>query len=215
MISETKIVDGLGRFKLFLQKWEGGTSSRQTDYAKKCHSGIHTVKGITWCTYKSLLESLGSVPDYDKFLNMSESEWNGLANLYLTRLGFDGIVTLTKKNPFLAFNILEVGWMSGAAGAERLFANQQRRRLGIVDSNITKKEIIQNYLDATMDYNTLMISIYWSREKFYKSLGQPENLKGWMRRLWNLYYNWGNEYIKKATIYHDSQKQYEDFRFLL
>jgi hypothetical protein len=159
------------------------------------------------------MEQLGRVKDYDAFIAMSESEWNQLANLYMTNLSFQGINQLTKKNPFLAFQILEVGWMSGGGGAEKLFANQQRKQLGIVDSNITKSEIIQNYLNTNVSHNNLLISVYWHRDKFYRELGQPKNLKGWKRRLWNLYYNWGNEYIKSKTIYLDSEKPYADYRF--
>jgi len=101
------MVDLLGgnRYVTFLRSWEGGTSSKQTDYAKKCHTGIHTVKGITFCTFQYLAPNL----NYNDFVSMDDVLWNNLYNKYYTNSSWsiDLLKELKDKYPLVEFNILE------------------------------------------------------------------------------------------------------------
>ncbi len=58
-------------------KWEGGKSSNPNDTAARCVSPgqVHTNKGVTYCTFRSLAAGLGVLPvTYNHFLTMTDQE---------------------------------------------------------------------------------------------------------------------------------------------
>jgi len=213
MISETSAAVGLVKFRPFLQRWEGGTSSKQTDAAAGCHAGIHTVKGITWCTYPGLKAQLGEPCFYQGFLNMGDAEWNRLYDLYVSNLRLVDLHKLIEINPLLAYQLVEMGWMGGGGSLEKWMASFQRDWLGVVDSNITKPEIVQNFLVSNKSQEDINVALYWRREKIYKSFknkeGKNPNLLGWMHRLYDLYDKYASEYVKNRTIFHEGQSYWK------
>ncbi|MEY2739828.1 MAG: hypothetical protein RL259_1737 [Bacteroidota bacterium] len=188
MYEVTKPV-GEAKYIAFLQYWEGGTSSKKSDYASKCHEGIHTVKGITWCTYQDLQAVLGNTPDYSKFLNMTQNEWNFLYNLYFRRFDLNKLEALWKKYPMIAYQVMEVYWMAGPLNCERMFAEFQRRWFKITDSDIKLNEIIDNFLNMTNTYRSVLYMLWHRRQMYYARLRDngSKNYNGWMNRLNDLY----------------------------
>ena len=52
-----------GDFTRHILRWEGKTSSDPRDTASSCYpGGIHTNKGVTFCTFKALAGKLGITP---------------------------------------------------------------------------------------------------------------------------------------------------------
>jgi hypothetical protein len=189
------VVDLLGgkKYVTFLRSWEGGTSSRQSDYAKKCHTGIHTVKGITWCTFEGLAPNL----TYQDFLNMSDTLWNELYMKYYTRSGWpvEPLKELVQKYPLIAYNILESCWMRGPSNAESDWAKFLRKHRGYGPDNITPAMIVNSFLNETRSYNAACRMMYYSRERVYRDIG-GKNVNGWMNRLNNLYYYFAPKVVK-------------------
>lgn len=180
------VTDLLGgkRYVTFLQDWEGGTSSDRTDFASKCCSGVHTVRGITWCTYK---DSLAKGNSYQQFLNMTQYEWNDLYTKYYTKGKWpvQGLKQLIDKYPLIGNNVAETCWMMGNSGAEALWADFMRKYFQYGPANITPTMIINFFLDKTTNYNVMLEMMYWWREAFYRG---KEHYNGWMNRLNDLYY---------------------------
>ena len=186
-----RIVLGGGNYITFLRSWEGGTSDRQTDYARKCHSGIHTVKGITWCTFADLRKHLS----YNDFLNMNDNLWYDIYGDYYTKGKWDVVLLnqLIKKYPLIGYNVIETCWMMGNAGSESLWANFMRKYFGYGPSNITPKQILNFFIQETSNYNVMVQMMYSWRKKWYIDYcSNPKrgwaNYNGWMNRLNNLYY---------------------------
>lgn len=57
-------------------RWEGKTSSDPRDTAASCYpGGIHTNKGVTFCTFKQLAAKIGITPvTHARFLKMTDDE---------------------------------------------------------------------------------------------------------------------------------------------
>jgi hypothetical protein len=180
------------RYVTFLQSWEGGTSSDRTDFAAKCHSGTHTVKGITWCTYS---KSLAIGKSYQSFLDMTDSQWNDLYTSYYVKSKWpiDGIQQLLDKYPLIGMQILETPWMMGPLGAEKLWADFMRKYFQYGKGNITPTQIVNFFLDKTTDYNTMLQMMYNWREAFYRG---KSHYSGWMNRLNDLYF-----YFAPQSVY--------------
>ena len=57
-------------------KWEGKTSRDPNDNAASCYpGGIHTNKGVTFCTFKQMAQELGITPvTHQRFLAMTDAD---------------------------------------------------------------------------------------------------------------------------------------------
>lgn len=170
-------------FIKWIKKWEGGKSRALTDTASKNPGpgGVHTNKGITWQTYNGAAKACGYTPTAQDFLIMSDKRWEQI---------FDKIFwdywqgdKLMLRSPFLAFYVVQFAWGFGNSGAESRLANFQRRYMGIKDSDITPKEIVNNFIITPTPIKILASSMISYKEYVFRSLGQPANLKGWLNRL--------------------------------
>lgn len=168
-----------------VQKWEGGKSKATTDTASKnpCPDtgGIHTNKGVTWTTFKSLSNKLGYKPTKELFLSMPDNIWlsifkHGYWNIYK-------LDELYKTKPNISYFIAQFAWGFGGGGSESRLANYQRKHMGIKDTNITKIEIMQNFKNDIVPEKIRLASLIEYKKEVFKSLNQPANLKGWLNRL--------------------------------
>jgi hypothetical protein len=184
-----RVVLGGGNYITFLKDWEGGTSSRKTDFASRYHPGIHTVQGITWRTFNDLRPNLS----YDDFLKMDENLWYDIYTDYYSKGKWDVSLLneLIKKYPLIGYNIIETCWMMGNTGSESLWANFLRKYFNFKSSNITPRQITNFFINDTSNYNVMIQMMYSWRKKFYTDYSLKHgdaNFKGWMNRLNNLYY---------------------------
>lgn len=95
----------------YLLAREGGKSSNQQDNAAGCApqpGGVHTNKGVTYCTFKAYAQGLGVVPvTYEHFLKLTDAE--AAKFLYLYYQGAGG----PKLPDWLGISMTEVAWGSG------------------------------------------------------------------------------------------------------
>lgn len=169
----------------FVRQWEGGISRAKTDNASKNVApgtgGVHTNKGITWTTYYNNGKGHGYKPTVQDFLKMSDERWLQIFNkLYWNPWFADELIL---KDPALAFYVVQFAWGSGMGGSERQIANFQRQHMGIVDSNITKREAVNNFLLDSTPFPIRFKQLIDFKADFYRSLNQPANLNGWLNRL--------------------------------
>lgn len=169
----------------FVRQWEGGTSRATTDTASEdCApgtNGIHTNKGIRWTTYYNKGKGHGYKPSVSDFLKMTDERWLQIFNdVYWKPMYGDKLML---KDPALAFFVVQFAWGSGTGGAEKQLAKFQRQKMGIVDDNITKQEIANNFVLDPMPFPIRFQQLIDFKSDYYRSLGQPANLNGWLNRL--------------------------------
>lgn len=169
----------------FVRQWEGGVSRAKTDTASKNVApgtgGIHTNKGITWTTYYNNGKGHGYKPTVQDFLKMSDERWLQIFNkCYWEPMKGDQLML---KDPALAFYCVQFAWGSGLGGAEIQLAKFQRAKMGIVDNNITKKELADNFLLDPVPFPIRFQELIEWKRNYFISLNQPANINGWLNRL--------------------------------
>jgi len=169
----------------FVRQWEGGKSKALTDTASKNPApgsgGVHTNKGITWTTYYNNGKGHGYKPSVPDFLKMSDKRWLQIFDsCYWDPMHGDKLML---RDPSLAFFVVQFAWGSGTGGAEIQLAKFQRQKMGVVDSNITKSEIANNFVLDPMPTAVRFKQLIDFKAAYFKSLAQPANLKGWLNRL--------------------------------
>lgn len=189
-----------------LRKSEGKFGSSDTDPASKNRppdSLIHTVAGVTWTTFQNNSKSLGYEATTENFLGLINNDilWHQIFEKRFVKIWGSQIEELEKKCPALAYQIIDLGFNSGSYAAERLLAKLQREKFGIKDSNITKQEIIQNFLKSSKSCNEKIMLVTIMREKYYKTLPTYWKYgKGWINRLNNINKDFAPTLIYKATV---------------
>ena len=189
-------------------KWEGGYSAAQTDDAKydstsvymKTRSGnfrIHTNKGITWGTWKSVADSLGLEKTENAFLNMTDEEWGKVfKKKYWDYIQADKIIS----QPIAEF-LVEMGWGSGfhatkGAGIEYIqlqnYLNKRGYNAGIEDGYIGTNTIkaLNAYLQdkGAKGESELLDFLFNARDKSLKRKSSAAaNYKGWYNRIYDHY----------------------------
>lgn len=181
----------LSKLVPFMKKWEGGLSRDPNDTASsypapweyKGVTGWHTNKGITYKTFVSNASKLGYAQTKENFINMPDDIWlKILKGSYMASFPLNKISHL----PRIQAVIISWSWGSGVAGAESRLANFQREEMGIKDSNITKEEIVNNFLLRVTPLNELE----WFNKLCDRRLADFQKMatwnvhgKGWTRRL--------------------------------
>ena len=159
-------------------KWEGRTSSDQRDTAAKCFpGGIHTNKGVTFCTFKELAARVGISPvTHKRFLALTDAE----VNLFIYE--FYKMVNGAALSPFLSIAATEAAWASGASRANAQL-RETARSLGLPGR--TTAEAIKNL--STVPDAKAFAAFQRIRETFYRNLGARPlyswELRGWLNRL--------------------------------
>lgn len=164
-------------FVRHILKWEGKTSSDPRDAAAKCFpGGIHTNKGITFCTFKAMAPKLGITPvTHARFLKLTDAEVGlFIYEFYKEVKGYEFPAPL-------ALAMTEAAWASGSA---RAFAHL---RQAMANAGLPAKTNTQA-IDSTRKLPSVsLFSRYQGVRKAYlESLGQSSRfsmfIKGWLNR---------------------------------
>lgn len=178
----------------FTYKWEGGLSRAKTDTASKSPSpyaikdpkdgvvktGWHTNKGITYDAFKAGAKKYNYVDNKENFEKMPADIWLKIAKgSYWDVINLDAVKSQVIANTM--FNWMwgsYLGWRSG-------FKKWLKDTKGI-DWNISDLKSIPTILNNLTDKygeKKILDELIAERARFFKSLNQPSNLKGWMNRL--------------------------------
>lgn len=176
MISSTS--SKWGEYTRHILRWEGKTSSDPRDTASSCYpGGIHTNKGVTYCTFKNLAPSLGISPvTHSRFLKLTDQE----IGLFIYE--FYKSIRGPELPDSVALAATEAAWGSGPG------RSLQHLRDAVKDLGrpaISTSQAIQSA--KTIPEKQLFNSYQDVRKRYIQSLGnQPKYssfLKGWMNRL--------------------------------
>lgn len=167
----------------FLSRWEGGTSSDQTDTASSQvpNGGIHTNKGITFLTFKTLAPKVQIPNDYNTFLKLTSAQASKISYQYFKE---SSAAKLTNSQVSLLF--FEIAWGSGLSNAI-IHLKVALQNLGYIQAktnNFNQNVILANSINQTSLYNELVKV----RKGFYNQIvinnpSQQKYLKGWINRL--------------------------------
>lgn len=186
-------------------KWEGGYSAAQTDTAKhdatsvymKTRTGnfrIHTNKGITWNTWKSVAESLGLEKTEKAFLNMTDAEWGKI----FKKKYWDYIKADKISSQAIAEFLVEIGWGSGFGGARKEYSAMQEwltekgYNAGTPDGYIGNNTIkaLNSFLKdkGAKGESELLDFLFKTRDESLKRKSTAEaNYRGWYNRIYDHY----------------------------
>ena len=198
-------------------KWEGGYSAAQTDNAKydstskymKTRGGnfrIHTNKGITWGTWKSVADSLGLEKTEEAFLNMTDSEWGKV----FKKKYWDYIQADKINSQAIAEFLVEIGWGSGFGGARKEYSAMQRwltekgYNTGSPDGyigNNTRKALNNFTKDkGVKGEEELLDFLFKTRDNSLKGKNTAAaNYRGWYNRIYDHYTGLKSKLGKFAT----------------
>lgn len=178
-----------GKFVDHIMTWETGyanptiaqgMTSDPDDPAARCVNPgqIHTNKGVTYCTFKSLAASLGVQPvTYERFLKLSKQDVSKFIYAYYLDI---------KGNQFsdkVGLSLAEAAWGSGPGNAARHLqkALNQMGKSVAVDGRIGPATIAA----ANSVNQEVLYRKFWEiRKAFLASLpGFKKYGKGWMNRV--------------------------------
>lgn len=175
----------------FIQKFEGGLSRDPADTASgnpapwtyKGVTGWHTNKGVTYSTFVAMAPKVGYEISSENFFAMPDRIWMGiLKEGYMKSFPLERISHL----PRIQAVIITWAWGSGTGGAEKYLARFQREVMKINDSNITKTEIVNNFLLRVNPINELLVfnQLCDRREQDFRQMATfSVHGRGWLRRL--------------------------------
>jgi lysozyme family protein len=168
-------------FIAHILKWEGKFSKDPRDVAAaRCvrPGQIHTNKGVTFCTFKSMAAILGISPvTYDRFLKLTDAE----AARFIYRFYTD--VKGSQLPDSIALAMTEAAWMSGATRANT-HLRDALRQLGRPVATTAQAITQANRVDTS----ALFKAYQEKRKEFLQTtLGGQDRYKafvrGWVNRL--------------------------------
>lgn len=167
-------------FVAHILKWEGKFSKDPRDSAAKCvqPGQIHTNRGVTFCTFKTLASSLGITPvTYDRFLKLTDAE----AARFIYRFYND--VKGSQLPDSVALAMAEAAWMSGSSRAF-VHLRDALKQLGKPVATNTAAITQANRVDPS----ALFKAYQDKRKQFLQTtLGSQDRYKafvrGWINRL--------------------------------
>jgi len=178
-------------FVKHILKWEGKQSKDPRDTAAKCVSAgqIHTNRGVTFCTFKTMAAGLGITPvTYDRFLKLTDQE----AARFIYRFYTD--VKGSQLPDSVALAMTEAAWGSGSTRAFK------HLRDALTDLGRPVTNNLQAISAASAVDTTRLFKAYQDRRKQYlqTTLGsQPKYavfVRGWINRL--------NDFTQKFTPFY-------------
>ena len=167
-------------FVKHILKWEGKQSKDPRDTAAKCVNPgqIHTNRGVTFCTFKSMAAGLGITPvTYQRFLQLTDRE----AARFIYRFYTD--VKGSQLPDSIALAMTEAAWGSGSTRAYR-HLRDALTDIGRPASTNTQAIKVANAVDSAR-----LFKAYQNRRKEFlqTTLGtQPRYaafVRGWINRL--------------------------------
>ena len=170
---------------------EGKTSNSANDTASKCVPAgkIHTNKGVTYCTFKALANSLSISPvNYERFLNLTDEDVAKFIFSYYTAV--DG----AKFNDSLALALTEANWLSGSARAYQHLYDALKELGTTVSGKKEAQEQAQKFNDS------LLFDEYIKQRRKYllSLLSSPKYSMntGWIPRLKRFYEQFKPDVLK-------------------
>lgn len=183
-------------------KWEGGLSNNPSDTASSNpapwpyngQTGWHTNKGITYTTFVNLAPKLGYAVTPLNFFTMPDAIWDMIfANGYWNPWNLNNM-----NSQAIADLIGDMAWGSGIYGSFSSIKKYLATK-GYANINTTADAVSAiNKLSMSNEQKIFLELIDW-RTNFFKSLGQPQFLTGWLNRL-NDIKSFGLETIKKKEL---------------
>ena len=164
-------------------KFEGKTSKNPKDTASKCvPSGqIHTIKGVTFCTFKDRASILGISPvTYERFLSLTDEDVAKFIYSYYNQ------VQGSKFPDSIGLFMTESGWMSGPDRAwKHLFDG-----LAELGQKVSSKEEAVQVV-SKLPENVLFNELVKIRRQYLNALTSSpkysEFKEGWNQRLRSFY----------------------------
>jgi len=163
-------------------KWEGKTSSYPGDTAARCYpGGVHTNKGVTYCTFTKYAGELGITPvTHDRFLKLTDSD----AGLFIYR--FYKNIQGDKFSKDIALSLTETAWLSGPTTAIKTLQNALVA-MG-KDIDVDGKLGPQTITAANLANQKKLYEEFWKeRERWLRALGAQSRyqrwLNGWLNRM--------------------------------
>lgn len=157
---------------------EGKLSSEPRDPAAKCYpGGVHTNKGVTYCTFKALASQAGITPvTHDRFIQMTDDEVAKILFIFYKN------VRGSELPDSIALAATEAAWGSGPDRALQHLRDSVRD-LGKPASTTT--QAIKSA--AALPERKLFDAYQARREAYLRQLGASPTysyaLKGWLNRL--------------------------------
>ena len=157
---------------------EGGKSSNPKDTASKYvqPGQVHSNRGVTWNTYKSLASKLGLNPDYNSFLNLTKDD----AVKFIYQYYLDNAKDLPDQT---GIAVTESAWASGGSRGTTNLINA----VNSFDKNVKTRKAAA-MAAKTIDDKKLAIAVNSEQKKFYDFLVKDDPgkystfLKGWKDR---------------------------------
>ena len=157
---------------------EGGKSSNPKDTAAKYvqPGQVHTNRGVTWNTYKSLASKLGLNPDYNSFLNLTKDG----AVKFIYQYYLNAAKDLPDQT---AIAVTESSWASGPSVASQNLINA----VNTFGKNVKSRKNAA-MAAKTIDDKKLALAVNFEQKKFYQSLVDRDPnqystfIKGWQDR---------------------------------
>lgn len=165
-------------FTRHILRWEGKTSKDPRDTAASCYpGGIHTNKGITFCTFKQLAGKLGITPvTHARFLQLTDQE----VGLFIYE--FYNAVRGSELPDSVALAATEAAWGSGPGRALQHLRDSVRDLGKPVTTTTAAIKAA-----SSLPQRQLFDAYQKRRRAFIESLGaQPKYamfLRGWLNRL--------------------------------
>jgi lysozyme family protein len=170
----------------YLQKSEGGLSRSTKDTASKYpspyvyngQSGWHTNKGITYQTFESSASGAGYSVTADNFLKMPNDIWGKILKMYY----WDPMYCNLYESQAIANAVVDFAWASGTGGSKKALIKYLGKKGIKVDGAVSIAKAFNNLAkkDGELQVFNDLID---ERKRFFKSLNQPANEKGWLNRM--------------------------------
>jgi len=168
------------------KKWEGTLSNATTDtaskypspYIYKGQSGWHTNRGITYATFENASKRLGFANNEKNFIYMPDEIWLKIAkNLFWDKLYLDNM-----KSQALANLMFSWTWASGYGWNNRVQRYFTSKNIEWIKNDYKALPINFNALVDKYGEKKIFDELFEQYKKFYISLNQPANIKGWLNR---------------------------------
>lgn len=172
----------------YLRVWEGKHSKAKTDSAHKNPSpyvkdgvkGWHTNKGVTWVAFQQAAQKFGFAVNEYNFMVMPDAIWLPIfTDMYAKPMQADKCVS-----DAVALVLADWAWASGVFGAGAGLAKRMKAKHNIVirtGKTIDMKKAVDFY--NKMDEKTAFLELMDFRRDFFRSLNDPDNIKGWLNRM--------------------------------
>ena len=157
---------------------EGGKSKNPNDTAAKYvqPGQVHTNRGVTWNTYRSIAKNLGLNPDYNSFLNLTRDG----AVKFIYQYYLDNAKDLPDET---GIAVTESSWASGPSVAAQNLINA----VNSFGKNVKSRKSAA-MAAKTIDDKKLALAVNAEQKKFYQFLADKDPIqygtfiKGWKDR---------------------------------